>query len=328
MRRKKRPIWHRIIPFSLLVISVLWLAVAAIVHEATADDATDAADAPVAASSSVSASSTSASKVSSTAKAATLSKTQVAAKQQSIKQALNTYLAQITKSGHVAVSFYNLAPVAGSSAAKAKDAAVYAEGALATSANAKTQMVAASTYKLYITAWLFHEVATGAKTWTSSDESGFQAMIVNSQNDYAESVLKSSGGTPINTYLSQFGITSPFHYSGAATTSSDNLLTMLKLLVKGQDPFANATYRNKLLTAMGKQVYRDGIPAAATAADPGSTVQDKVGWLGTTDNDAAIVTTAAGQRYLLVIMTDNGSYQNFSAIKTYAEKIQTIVYGG
>lgn len=323
MRRKKRPIWHRIIPFSLLVISVLWLAIAAIVHEVTTDDATDAADAPVATSSSVSTSSTSAS---STAKVTTLSKTQVAAKQQSIKQALNTYLAQITKSGHVAVSFYNLAPVAGSSAAKAKDAAVYAEGALATSANAQTQMVAASTYKLYITAWLFHEVAIGAKTWTSSDESGFQAMIVNSQNDYAESVLKGAG-TPINAYLSQFGITSPFHYSGAATTSSDNLLTMLKLLVKGQGPFADATYRNKLLTAMGKQVYRDGIPAAASAADPGSTVQDKVGWLGTTDNDAAIVTTAEGQRYLLVIMTDNGSYQNFSAIKTYAEKIQTIVYG-
>lgn len=324
MRRKKRPIWHRIIPFSLLVISVLWLAIAAIVHEVTTDDATDAADAPVAASSSVSASSTSAS---SSAKVTTLSKTQVAAKQQNIKQALNTYLAQITKSGHVAVSFYNLAPVVGSKAAKAKDAAVYAEGALATSANAQTQMVAASTYKLYITAWLFHEVAIGAKTWTSSDESGFQAMIVNSQNDYAEAVLKSSGGTPINTYLSQFGITSPFHYSGAATTTSANLLTMLKLLVKGQGPFADATYRNKLLTAMGKQVYRDGIPAAASAADPGSTVQDKVGWLGTTDNDAAIVTTAEGQRYLLVIMTDNGSYQNFSAIKTYAEKIQTIVYG-
>lgn len=323
MRRKKRPIWHRIIPFSLLVISVLWLAVAAIVHEATADDATDAADAPVAASSS-----TSVSKMSRTAKTATLSKTPVAAKQQGIKQALNTYLVQITKSGHVAVSFYNLAPVADSSAAKAKDAAVYAEGALATSANAQTQMVAASTYKLYISAWLFHEVATGAKTWTSSDESGFQAMIVNSQNDYAESVLKSAGSTSINTYLSQFGITSPFHYSGAATTSSANLLTMLKLLVKGQGPFANATYRNKLLTAMGKQVYRDGIPAAASAADPGSTVQDKVGWLGTTDNDAAIVTTAEGQRYLLVIMTDNGSYQNFSAIKTYATKIQTIVYGG
>ena len=78
---------------------------------------------------------------------------------------------------------------------------------------------------------------------------------------------------------------------------------------------------------MENQVYRDGIPAAAEQVASGSTVQDKVGWIGSTDNDAGIVTTPKSDRYLLVIMTDNGNYQDFSQIEKIASKIQTIVYG-
>lgn len=246
--------------------------------------------------------------------------------QTKIKNNLTRYLASVTSNGNVAVDFYNLSPVSGSQAAQESNAAVYTEGSLAVSFNGTQRMIAASTYKLYITAWLFHEIKVGAITWTDNDEDGFQRMIINSDNDYSEAILDQYGAKVLNKYYATLGTGYVFKSSGATTTSND-LMTILKAIQKGTGPFDNASLRKKLLTAMENQVYRDGIPAAAEQVASGSTVQDKVGWIGSTDNDAGIVTTPKGDRYLLVIMTDNGDYQDFSQIEKIASKIQTIVYG-
>lgn len=81
---------------------------------------------------------------------------------------------------------------------------------------------------------------------------------------------------------------------------------------------------------MGEQVYRTGIPTGVAAANKGTTVQDKVGFLNDTNNDAAIVTMPNGQRYILVIMTHGHGQSGFSGfpkIAKIAKKVQTIVYG-
>ena len=65
--------------------------------------------------------------------------------------------------------------------------------------------MAASTYKLYITAWLFHEIEVGAITWTDNDEDGFQRMIINSDNDYSEAILDQYGDKVLNKYYATLG---------------------------------------------------------------------------------------------------------------------------
>lgn len=328
----RKPRWNRLIPFALACLLALGLVISLTVN-ALNDDGADAAGpatrqkaSPKRTAATGKAAAKAPTKTAAQAAAPRLSAAQIAAKTSQLKKQLALYLKQVTQNGHVAVSFYNLAPVAGSAAAKASDAAVYQPGNLATAVNGNQRMVAASTFKLFITAWLFHEVETGAKTWTATDENGFQRMIVNSENDYAETVLAQSGAATLNSYFATLGTGYVFRPGTAASTTASDLMTMLKAIAQGTGPFADAALRQKLLTAMGKQIYRTGIPAAASTVAAGSVVQDKVGWLGSTDNDAGIVTTPAGDRYLLVIMTDNGSYQDFSQIAEIAKQVQTIVY--
>ncbi|WP_262315110.1 class A beta-lactamase-related serine hydrolase [Lacticaseibacillus parakribbianus] len=277
-----------------------------------------------------SAASTSAAKTATVKKAAAttaLTAAQVTQRQQSIRTKLAAYLKEVGASGNVAVSFYNLSPTADSAAAKARTAAVYQQGALAASVNGTTSWTAASTYKLYITAYLFHQVESGARTWTSEDETGFTNMIVNSANEYGEAQLYRYGATAMNAYFASLGIVSPVFGNGIAKTTANDLVTMLRRIALRQAPFANASLASKLTGDMATQVYRDGIPAAVASLTPKAVVQDKVGWLESTDNDAAIVTLPNGQRYLLAVLTTNQDYMDWSLVQTVATRVQQIVYG-
>lgn len=252
----------------------------------------------------------------------------VATKQQAIQTNLQKYLNQVGADGNVAVSFYNLTPVAGSDAANASDAPIYAEGKLAANVNGTDRRVAASTYKLFISAYLFEQLGNGNRTWTADDENGFTEMIVNSANDYSESQLAAYGADTLNAYYQQLGWGAVFsNDDDPAATSTNDLIALLKKLQAGAAPFDQSLYREKLLNDMASQVYRDGIPAAVASLTPGATVQDKVGWYEDYNNDAAIVTLPDGQRYLLAIMTKGVGYMDFSEVATIAQKVQQIVYG-
>lgn len=252
----------------------------------------------------------------------------VTMKQQALQTSLQKYLNQVGADGNVAVSFYNLTPEAGSTAANANDAPIYAEGKLAANVNGADRRVAASTYKLFISAYLFNQVANG-RTWTSADETGFTEMIVDSANDYSESQLATYGADTLNAYYQQLGWSAVFSNADdtPAATSTNDLVALLKKLQAGTAPFNQDFYQEKLLTDMSTQVYRDGIPAAVASLTPDATVQDKVGWYEDYNNDAAIVTLPDGQRYLLAIMTKGVGYMDFSEIATIAQKVQQIVYG-
>lgn len=256
---------------------------------------------------------------------------QITQQQRHVKRQLHSYFQKITADKTTSVSFYNLGPVPGSAAAKSATARqFYKSGALATSANAHTPEISASTYKLYIAAYLFHLHAAGQYTWTPTAEDGFQRMIVNSANDFAEDTIDTYGPVNLDDYLASRHYYSPTFVSGQpATTTAYSLTLVLKDLAQQKGPFSHAKDQQKLLALMQRQVYRTGIPAGAAAAKSGTVVADKVGFLADTNNDAAIVTLPNGERYILVIMTHGREQTGFSGFPRMAKittHVQKLVY--
>lgn len=247
-----------------------------------------------------------------------------------IKQNLQSYLDKVTSDGTASVSFYSLDSTASTGDASQVSDVVSGAGTLSVNSNAHTWVTAASTYKLYIAAYLLHQRQLGNYSWTNTTRDGFERMIVESANDYPESVLSRYGESNISRYVKSAGWGGPVFTEGsAAVTTAYSLRLLLTSLANGTGAFSNTADRNYLLNLMGKQEYRAGIPAGVASVTKGATVQDKVGFLDDTNSDAGIVTLPSGQRYVMVILTHgrNQATLDFARIKTIAAKVQTIVYG-
>ncbi|MFT9085470.1 serine hydrolase, partial [Liquorilactobacillus sp.] len=255
----------------------------------------------------------------------------LATKKSQITKKLQKYLDKVTADGTASVSFYNLSPEENSTAAKKSNASLYKEGNLAVSSNASTPATSASTYKLFITAYLFNEAKNNNFSWDTTSTNGFYNMIVYSQNDFAETELQTYGLSSINSFIKSQNWYSPvFTNSSNATTTANSLQELLLQLFHGTGAFSDTANRSKLLSLMGKQVYRTGIPTGAAKAMKGTTVTDKVGFLDDVNNDAGIVTLPNGQRYILVIMThghNQSGFSGFPRIAKIAKEVQSIVYG-
>ncbi|MFC6170602.1 serine hydrolase [Loigolactobacillus jiayinensis] len=247
-----------------------------------------------------------------------------------ITKNLQNYLKQVTADGDASVSFYSLAATNNSAADTTKNQLIYGDGKINVESNATTSETPASTYKLFIAAYLFYLRQSGQFSWTSTNRSGFYQMIVNSSNDFPLSIRAEYGTASINAFIKSQGWTSPvFRNEEATSTTSQSLRALLQNLAAGTGAFSNAQDQQYLLSLMKKQIYRAGIPAGVATVDQGATVADKVGFLDDVNNDAAIVTTSTGQRYILVIMTHghNQATLDFSRIKAIAARVQQIVYG-
>jgi len=261
----------------------------------------------------------------------------VVKQQAAIKKKLQTYLNGVTKHRTTAVAFYNLTPKKGSPAAKAQHAAVYRTGKLAVNAHGNQVTVSASTYKLYIAAYLMHLKQQHQFSWTKANTAGIQRMIVQSANDYPVSILRRYGRTNINHWLASQG-----YYGGVfsanhdSVTTANSLMRVLRDLATGKRAFKNSADRARILKLMGRQIYRQGIPTGAARADAGTTVQDKVGFLAdygqNYNGDAGIVTLPNGQRYILVVLTwrryggNSASFVDFPKIAKITKRVQQIVY--
>jgi beta-lactamase class A len=260
------------------------------------------------------------------------SSSQDAQKLKIIKKNLQTYLDKVTADGTASVSFYSLDSTTASSSDTDTSSVVSGNGTLSVNSNAHTWVTAASTYKLYIAAYLLKQRQEGNFSWSESNRAGFKRMIVESANDFPESILTSSsyGYDSIDSFVKSAGWGGPVFTEGsAAVTTAYSLRLLLTSLAKGTGAFSNSTDQQYLLNLMGKQEYRDGIPAGVASVTSGATVQDKVGFLDDTNSDAGIVTLPSGQRYVLVILTHGRSQStlDFTRIKAIAAKVQTIVYG-
>ncbi|WP_082383881.1 serine hydrolase [Lacticaseibacillus thailandensis] len=257
--------------------------------------------------------------------------TTAAKKRSVIQRNLQHYLNEVTKDGDASVSFYSLDATSGSAADSTTDQLTYGNGKIAVDSNATTTETSASTYKLFIAAYLLHLHQEGKFSWTTANKEGFYQMVVNSSNTFPESILAEYGRTSINAFIKSQEWANPvFHGdSEAASTTSRSLRQLLQALAAGTGVFSNRSDRQYLLSLMSKQVYRDGIPAGVASVDSGATVADKVGFLDDVNNDAGIVTTSDGHRYILVIMTHghNQTTLDFTRVKAIATKVQKIVYG-
>jgi beta-lactamase class A len=140
-----------------------------------------------------------------------------------------------------------------------------------------------------------------------------EASIVNSDNTCGKWLLDNSG---------RANITNASHAAGYGSTDLNNLLstpgdTANFLVNLANGGLMNPANTQTMLGYMQRQIYRSGIPAGSA----GAVVQDKVGFLSNTWNDAAIV-HGPKSTYVLVVYT-NGS--NANAIKDLANRIYTLM---
>ncbi len=168
--------------------------------------------------------------------------------------------------------------------------------------------VAASTAKIFTAASIAGAVDSGATSWSSpllgqTVGSCLEAMIVWSDNDCPNGWYARVGLKGVEQTARQYGAQN-------TTLEPYNLRTTAADLAQVLVTIDNATYieeetRDRLLSLMERQNYRDGIPAAI---EPEGTVADKVGFLDGYLHDAGIIRTDKGD-YVLVVLTEGLSWQ-------------------
>ena len=137
-------------------------------------------------------------------------------------------------------------------------------------------------------------------------------MIVNSDNPCAEWFGQHIGWNAIQADAHGLGASRTSFGKDFQSTSNDLALFLQKL--ESNQLGLSESSRSRLLDAMKRQRYRQGVPAGV-----GVTVADKVGFLDGMLHDAAIVYGPKGV-YVLVILTDGSSWAEIASI---ANQVQT-----
>ena len=159
--------------------------------------------------------------------------------------------------------------------------------------------------------WTDANISSGRNLATCFDD-----MIVKSDNACAEALLKKLGYSELTKDINALGLKSSGFVAGDTphTTAAD-LALLLSKLQGGSLPIKSES-RTRLLDAMKRNVYRQGIPAGAS----GQTA-DKVGFLWGLLHDAAIVYSPKGT-YVLVIMTDDSTWGNIAELTRKIEALR------
>ncbi|MFD1484735.1 serine hydrolase [Lacticaseibacillus baoqingensis] len=242
-----------------------------------------------------------------------------------IRRQLHQYLTQVTATADVSVSFANLAPQANSPAAKRADDPLNTAGSVKVNALGTRLRLAGSSTHLAIAAYLSHLQATGAKTWTASDSAGMKMMLANNGPYYANTILQRYGKVTLNRYLEKLGLTPPFSYVAEDQTTTNDLVSLLRLLADQQPPFAHRQMQRRIRRDLQAQVRRNGICAGVKQLLPQAQVQNITGQLGYSMSDAAIVTLPDGHRFMLAIMTTSPT-ADFNQIQAIAKAVTHVVY--
>jgi len=187
--------------------------------------------------------------------------------------------------------------------------------------NADKKFVTASTYKLFAAYGTLKRIDKGDWKWSDQITGGkdaakcFDDMIVVSDNACAQAFVKRIGNSSLDKDLRDIGIyNTTFQIENYRTTPND-LATFLAALQSSQLPLSSSS-RSTLISAMKRNVYRQGIPAGTSA-----TVADKVGFLWDLLHDAAIVYSPKGT-YVLAVMSDKSSWANIAELTRQLEKLR------
>lgn len=188
--------------------------------------------------------------------------------------------------------------------------------------NGDRQFVTASTYKLFVAFSTIKRVEADQMKWDDDNVANgrdlstcFDDMIVKSDNPCAEALIKKIGANGLNADIKSIGLQSTAFKSDNNVTTANDLVRYLTQLEKGTLPIKPEN-RDRLLGAMKRNVYRQGVPAGAS----GQTA-DKVGFLWGLLHDASIVYSPKGT-YALVILTDGSSWANIADLTRKIEELR------
>lgn len=174
----------------------------------------------------------------------------------------------------------------------------------------------ASTYKLFVAYSVLKRVDDGRLSLGQTTSGGqtlaqcLDNMIVNSDNACAEWFGVNIGWNTLTNEARALGASRTTLSRPFVSTTNDQALLLQKL--ESNQLALTEQSRDRLLSAMKRQVYRKGIPAGV-----GVTVADKVGFLEGYLHDSAIVYAPSGV-YVLVIYSNGSSW---AAIADAAKQI-------
>lgn len=178
----------------------------------------------------------------------------------------------------------------------------------------------ASTYKLFVAYGALKRVEAGQWQWTDQINGGrdltkcLDDMIVKSDNACGDTLLAKIGYSTLTNELRAIGLTSSSFTKDVPLTTASDLTTFVGALHAGQLLSPSST--NTLISAMKRNVYRQGIPKGAN----GQTA-DKVGFLDAFLHDAAIVYGPNGT-YALSIMTEGSSWATIAELTKQIESLR------
>jgi len=188
--------------------------------------------------------------------------------------------------------------------------------------NGDRQFVTASTYKLFVAFSTIKRVEAGQMSWSDANiASGrnladcFDVMIVKSDNACAEALIRKIGAKDLNADIRSLGLGSTAFRSDNNVTTANDLANYLTQLEKGTMPIKPEN-RSRLLGAMKRNVYRQGVPAGASGQ-----VADKVGFLWGLLHDATIVYSPKGT-YVLVVLTDGSTWASIADLTRKIEALR------
>lgn len=178
-------------------------------------------------------------------------------------------------------------------------------------ANGDKQYHPASTYKLFVAYSVLKRVDGGQMSLGQTTSGGqtlgqcLDNMIVNSDNACAEWFGVNIGwGTITNEARALGASRTNMNAKSPVSTTNDQALLLQKL--ESNQLALTEPSRDRLLSAMKRQVYRKGIPAGV-----GVVVADKVGFLESYLHDSAIVYSPKGV-YVLVIYSNGSSWASIA----------------
>ncbi len=192
---------------------------------------------------------------------------------------------------------------------------------LSASYNANRSFITASTYKLFVAYSVLTRVEKNEWKWTDDVVGGrnlstcFDDMIVKSDNACAEAMYKKVGYQTVINEARGLGLASTTLAGDGQRTTSGDLATFLTKL-ENKSIGLNDESRSRLLDAMKRNVYRQGVPAGASGV-----TANKVGFLNGLLHDAAIVYSPKGT-YVLVVMSDGSSWGNIADLTRKIESLR------
>ena len=186
-------------------------------------------------------------------------------------------------------------------------------------ANGDEQFVSASTYKLFVAFSVLKRIEDGRMSWGDQVSGGrdanrcFDDMIVRSDNACPEAWIQKMKPSQLQADVVALGLKGTnFLDKEAVRTTAHDLVKFVAMLESRQLPISRAA-QDKLIAAMRRNIYRQGIPAGASGP-----VANKVGFLSGYLNDAGIVYAPNGT-YAVAVLTEGSTW---GAIADITKKIE------